>query len=299
MYASVWKRFWAFMIDLAVFIVLFIFLAQLLNDFTVSLILLVIIWLYYALLESSPWQASLGKRLMGLKVVDKRGRRLTFSKATKRLLVRLVTNVAFYIGFFTAAFDKHKETLHDKVSHSLVISADSEFNPDNYEEPAAHHDLTLLTVISVLAAIIFVLLLLRWVVLPQYQKFGDRVHAAHITDNLNLAVQNRPARLQAAKGGPEVWLKSYSGCINNPKDPQTLDCNGYRMTLQEDGKTEGNTMNINYSNLILPEKLPVAGKASPHINSVPACPCPNTDFSQYAGLRLQEAGFLCLSVLNA
>ena len=235
MYASVWKRFWAFMIDLAVFIVLFILLAQLLNDFTVSLILLVIIWLYYALLESSPWQASLGKRLMGLKVVDKRGRRLTFSKATKRLLVRLVTNVAFYIGFFTAAFDKHKETLHDKVSHSLVISADSEFNPDNYEEPAAHHDLTLLTVISVLAAIIFVLLLLRWVVLPQYQKFGDRVHAAHITDNLNLAVQNRPARLQAAKGGPEVWLKSYSGCINNPKDPQTLDCNGYRMTLQEDG----------------------------------------------------------------
>ena len=99
MYASVWKRFWAFMIDLAVFIVLFILLAQLLNDFTVSLILLVIIWLYYALLESSPWQASLGKRLMGLKVVDKRGRRLTFSKATKRLLVRLVTNVAFYIGF--------------------------------------------------------------------------------------------------------------------------------------------------------------------------------------------------------
>ena len=124
MYVSIWKRFWAFMIDLAVFVVVFFLLAQMLNDFTVSLVLLVIIWLYYALLESSPWQASLGKRLMGLKVVDKRGRRLSFSKATKRLLVRLVTNIAFYIGFFTAAFDKHKETLHDKMSHSFVISKD-------------------------------------------------------------------------------------------------------------------------------------------------------------------------------
>ena len=235
MYVSIWKRFWAFMIDLAVFVVVFFLLAQMLNDFTVSLVLLVIIWLYYALLESSPWQASLGKRLMGLKVVDKRGRRLSFSKATKRLLVRLVTNIAFYIGFFTAAFDKHKETLHDKMSHSFVISKDAEFNPDDYEEPTPHHDLTLLTVASVLAALIFVLLLLRWVVLPQYQKFGDRVNAAHIADNLNLAAKNRPARLQEAKGGPEIWLKSYSGCINNSKDPPTLDCIGSRMTLQEDG----------------------------------------------------------------
>ncbi len=235
MYASVWKRFWAFMIDLAVFILLFVVLAQLLDDFTVSVILLVIIWLYYAFMESSPWQASLGKRLMGLKVVDKRGRRLTFAKASKRLLSRLVTNLTFYIGFFTAAFDKHKETLHDKMSHSVVIAKNAEFNPNDYEEEPAQHDLTLLTVASVLAALVFVLLLLRWVVLPQYQKFGDRLNAAHITENLNLAAQNRPARLEAARGGQEVWLKSYSGCVNNAKDPQTLDCNGYRMTLRQDG----------------------------------------------------------------
>lgn len=235
MYASVWKRFWAFMIDLAVFIILFVFLAQILDDFTVSLILLVIVWLYYALLESSPWQASLGKRLMGLKVVDKRGRRLTFAKATKRLLSRLVTNLTFYIGFFTAGFDKRKETLHDKISRSIVIAQNAEFNPDDYDAASSHQDLTLVTVASVLAALIFVLLLLRWVVLPQYQKFGDHLNAVHIIDNLNLAAENRPLRIAAAKDGAETWLKSYSGCINNPKDPQTLDCNGYRMTLQEDG----------------------------------------------------------------
>ena len=234
MYVSVWKRFWAFMIDLAVFAILFVVLAQILDEFTVSLVLLIIIWLYYALLESSPWQASVGKRIMGLKVVDKRGRRLTFGKATKRLLSRLVTNFTFYFGFFTAAFDKHKETLHDKMSKSVVIKKDIEFNPEDYQESDSH-DLTLVTMASVLLAVVFVAVLLRWVVLPQYQKIGDRLNAATIIDNLNLAVQNRPARLKAAQGGPEVWLKSYTGCVNDAKDPLTLDCNGYRMTLLPDG----------------------------------------------------------------
>ncbi|WP_428054455.1 RDD family protein [Candidatus Avelusimicrobium facis] len=235
MYVSVWKRFWAFLIDAAVFAVLFWALAQLINGWTVSLILLFIIWLYYAWLESSPWQASLGKRVMGLKVVDKRGRRLSFWKASKRLLTRIGTNLTFYFGFFTAAWDKHHETLHDHLSKSVVIAKDAEFDPEYYHDPG-DHALTLVTVVSVILAVIFVVGLLAWVVLPQYQRIGDSVNAAHIIDNLNAAAANRPARLQAAgPNGPEIWLKSYSGCVNDAKDPLTLDCNGYRMTLQPDG----------------------------------------------------------------
>lgn len=234
MYVSVWKRLWAFLIDMAVFAVIFWALAQLMNEFTVSLVLLVIIWLYYALLESSPWQASLGKRVMGLKVVDKRGRRLTFWKATKRMLSRIVTNFTFYFGFFTAAFDKHHETLHDRLSKSVVISKHADFNPEDYEDPQ-DHALTMVMVTSVLLAVVFVAGLLWLVVLPQYQKIGDRVNASHIIDMLNTAAANRPARLEAAKKGPEIWLKSYTGCINDAKDKFTLDCNGYRMTLQKDG----------------------------------------------------------------
>lgn len=111
MYASVWKRFFAFLIDAAVFAVLFWVLAQTMNNASVSLVLLVIIWLYYALLESSPLQASLGKIIMGIKVVDRRGRRLTFWQATERIFSKLVTNVTFYFGFFIAAFDKKKRKI--------------------------------------------------------------------------------------------------------------------------------------------------------------------------------------------
>ena len=159
MYVSVWKRFWAFLIDAAVFAVLFWALAQLINGWTVSLILLFIIWLYYAWLESSPWQASLGKRVMGLKVVDKRGRRLSFWKASKRLLTRIGTNLTFYFGFFTAAWDKHHETLHDHLSKSVVIAKDAEFDPEYYHDPG-DHALTLVTVVSVILAVIFVVGLL-------------------------------------------------------------------------------------------------------------------------------------------
>ena len=100
MYASVWKRFFAFIIDVFVFALLFWVLAQLMDNTSVTLVLLVLIWLYYALLESSPLQASVGKILMGIKVVDRRGRRLSFWQATERIISKLVTNVTFYFGFF-------------------------------------------------------------------------------------------------------------------------------------------------------------------------------------------------------
>ena len=78
MYAGVWKRFFAFLIDAAVFVILLWALTQMAGITTASVAMVVIIWLYYALMESSPVQASLGKIIMGLKVVDRRGRRLTF-----------------------------------------------------------------------------------------------------------------------------------------------------------------------------------------------------------------------------
>lgn len=129
------ETFFAFLIDAAVFAVLFWVLAQTMNNASVSLVLLVIIWLYYALLESSPLQASLGKIIMGIKVVDRRGRRLTFWQATERIFSKIVTNVTFYFGFFIAAFDKKKRTLHDRISHSAVIAKNAEFDPEAEETP--------------------------------------------------------------------------------------------------------------------------------------------------------------------
>lgn len=234
MYASVWKRFFAFLIDAAVFVVLFWLLAKLFNSLTVSMVLLVLIWLYYAALESSPLQASLGKIIMGIKVVDSKGRRLSFVKATKRLVSRLYTNITFYFGFFIAAFDKKKKTLHDKISKSMVIKRNAAFNPDHFAEEE-EHTLTLVTASSAILALLFVILLLVWVVLPQYQKIGDRVLASNMVAALNRAAANRPLRQAKAVHAEQHWVTSYTGCLSNPKDLMTLDCSGFTMTLLPTG----------------------------------------------------------------
>jgi len=47
-------------------------------------------WIYYAGLHSSAWQATIGKRLMGLRVVSTTGARLKFGRALWRAILVLI-----------------------------------------------------------------------------------------------------------------------------------------------------------------------------------------------------------------
>ena len=48
-------------------------------------------WLYYALMESSQKQATLGKMALGIKVTDQHGARISFGRATGRLLAKILS----------------------------------------------------------------------------------------------------------------------------------------------------------------------------------------------------------------
>ena len=50
-------------------------------------------WLYYAFMESSSRQGTLGKMAMNLAVTDLEGRKLTFARASGRFLGKAVANV--------------------------------------------------------------------------------------------------------------------------------------------------------------------------------------------------------------
>jgi uncharacterized RDD family membrane protein YckC len=50
-------------------------------------------WLYYAFMEASSRQGTLGKMAMGLAVTDLEGRRLTFARASGRFLGKGMANV--------------------------------------------------------------------------------------------------------------------------------------------------------------------------------------------------------------
>jgi uncharacterized RDD family membrane protein YckC/RNA polymerase subunit RPABC4/transcription elongation factor Spt4 len=79
-------------------------------------------WLYYALCESSSWQATPGKRLLGLRVCDLNGRPLSFGRASGRFLGRIVTGfVPFGIGYLMAGLTARKQALHDMIAGCLVL----------------------------------------------------------------------------------------------------------------------------------------------------------------------------------
>jgi uncharacterized RDD family membrane protein YckC len=78
-------------------------------------------WLYYALMESSVWQATLGKKTLGLRVTDLQGNRISFGRATGRFFARIISVLTLSIGYIMAGFTERKQALHDIIAGCLVI----------------------------------------------------------------------------------------------------------------------------------------------------------------------------------
>jgi uncharacterized RDD family membrane protein YckC len=87
------------------------------------LALLVINWLYEALMTSSPRGATLGKQALGLRIVRADGAQLSFGRATARHFLKIMITplVPFAIGYLMAAFTARKRALHDVLADTLVI----------------------------------------------------------------------------------------------------------------------------------------------------------------------------------
>ena len=82
---------------------------------------LVLEWLYYALMESSAWQGTLGKKALGLRVTDLQGNPVSFGRATGRFFARIISSFTLLIGFIIAGFTERKQALHDIIASCLVI----------------------------------------------------------------------------------------------------------------------------------------------------------------------------------
>jgi len=147
--ASTRKRFLAFVIDdmVMIFLLLVIFYDQLalivsrlpevltpealdafqqeLNTFSADNLLMVLSLkvLYHSILV---WQngMTLGKYVMKIKVVDLHsGQYPRFSQALFRAILRIGSEVVFYLGFLLAYFTPLKQTAHDKLSSCVVVDA--------------------------------------------------------------------------------------------------------------------------------------------------------------------------------
>jgi uncharacterized RDD family membrane protein YckC len=83
----------------------------------------VVNWLYFALLECSPRQATLGKMALNIRVTTLDGRRITFARASGRYFAKFVSGITFLIGYVMAAFTKRRQALHDIIAQTLVLKS--------------------------------------------------------------------------------------------------------------------------------------------------------------------------------
>ncbi len=80
-------------------------------------------WLYEALMLSSPYQATLGKMIFGMRVTDLSGNRVSFARATGRHFAKWLSGMVLCIGYIMVGFTERKQGLHDMLASTLVRRA--------------------------------------------------------------------------------------------------------------------------------------------------------------------------------
>jgi len=89
--------------------------------FAIRLLALMLGWIYYASMESSSWQATLGKKILGLRVTDLAGNRISFSRASGRFFGKILSGMILGIGFLMAGLTARKQALQDILAGCLVL----------------------------------------------------------------------------------------------------------------------------------------------------------------------------------
>ncbi|HET6841653.1 MAG TPA: RDD family protein [Candidatus Angelobacter sp.] len=116
-YAGFWIRVGASLLDTLILMLPVVMLAWVPLLGIPSII--VGIWLYFALQESSQHQATIGKRAMKIYVTDIQGQRISFGQATGRYFSKILSDI-LCIGYLMVAFTDKKQGLHDMIASTLV-----------------------------------------------------------------------------------------------------------------------------------------------------------------------------------
>jgi uncharacterized RDD family membrane protein YckC len=88
---------------------------------SLAIVALALNWIYFAGMESSHYQATLGKMIMGIRVTSIDGNRITFLNATGRYFGKILSGLVLMAGYIMAAFTPRHQALHDVLAGTLVV----------------------------------------------------------------------------------------------------------------------------------------------------------------------------------
>ena len=150
-YAGFWRRFCAYVVDTALLsgigMVLLSSIRVLEPDnfqalANVAPVSGALWWAYFAILESSPAQGTLGKVALGLQVTDLHGDPISFRRALVRNALKYLSSLVLFAGWLMVAFTPRKQGLHDLIGGTLVLRK-VQFvveGPEAPTEPGDHWD---------------------------------------------------------------------------------------------------------------------------------------------------------------
>ncbi len=126
--AGFWLRIFSGIIDFTILFLLFLVILCFFDPFGLegceyfeTMGEIFVVWIYYAGLHASKLQATLGKKILGLKVVDGNGKRIGFVKSSERFLGAIISQIFFYFGYIMIAFTKYKQAFHDMTTGTFVV----------------------------------------------------------------------------------------------------------------------------------------------------------------------------------
>lgn len=122
--ASVIDYFMLLICYVAIVLIAYIFVDQKMFRIGAALFLLILVpvakIIYSSIAEASIKQATIGKRMMDIKVTDLNGNRLTLGNSIGRNLGKLISNATLGIGYLFCFLNKKQQCLHDIMAETLV-----------------------------------------------------------------------------------------------------------------------------------------------------------------------------------
>jgi uncharacterized RDD family membrane protein YckC len=132
-FASFDQRLMASAIDYFLLLIAYVFVVLILYIFIdtknfrigTALILLLLIpiakFIYASIAEASIKQATIGKRLLDIKVGDLFGNRLDIATSFLRNFAKILSTLPLFIGYLYCFLNKKQQCLHDVLANTLVV----------------------------------------------------------------------------------------------------------------------------------------------------------------------------------
>jgi uncharacterized RDD family membrane protein YckC len=120
------RRLVAALVDGIVYAVVYFILFAFLSEGAAYGLALLFSLVYLTYLEGSPSGQTVGKKLLGIRVIDfATGGPIGYGRAFLRWLGRILSSIPLYLGYLWMLWDKEKQTWHDKIANCVVVPTDA------------------------------------------------------------------------------------------------------------------------------------------------------------------------------